>query len=109
MTHILGEKGPKPSYIHKVKVTVTTNGLTKFLKVEDELEDKIVPVPVSLVGQSSMLEVSINQICLSFIHQKCELISVFLSKFMYVESTQTTETEEVKTVKFSIGYLQIDN
>ena len=28
---------------------------------------------------------------------------------MYFESTSTSENEEVKTIKFSIGYLQIDN
>ena len=60
MSHILGEKGPKPCYVHKVKVTVTTNGFTKFLKVEDEEENKVEQLPVQIVGEVSMLEVSIN-------------------------------------------------
>ena len=41
----------------------------------------------------------------SFIHRKCELMTIFISKL----SNQIVETELVKSIKFSIGYLQIDN
>ena len=52
-----------------------------------------------------ILDISVSKIVLSFIHKKCELMTIFVSKLF----TNITETKEYKNVKFSIGYLQIDN
>jgi len=52
-----------------------------------------------------ILDVSISKVVLSFIHKKCELMTIFVSKLF----TNITETKDYKNIKFSIGYLQIDN
>ena len=52
-----------------------------------------------------ILDISVSKIVLSFIHKKCELMTVFISKLF----TIITENREYKNIKFSIGYLQIDN
>ena len=90
-----------------------TNGYTKFLKITDsDEENKIAKKKESAINYSTglkdnleikmnMVELVINQITLSFIHQKCELFTIFISKM----HTHITETEELKNIKFSIGYL----
>lgn len=40
MKKLLGIKGPVPSQIHKVQVSIDTNGYTKFLKITDVVEDE---------------------------------------------------------------------
>lgn len=52
-----------------------------------------------------MLDLSINSITLSFIHRKSELMTVYMSKL----NSHIVDTEDSKTIKFSIGYLQLDN
>ena len=52
-----------------------------------------------------MVDLSINKIVLSVIHRKCELLTVFVNKL----NMHVTETEKQKQIKFSAGYLQIDN
>jgi hypothetical protein len=59
----------------------------------------------SLQVKMKMVELSISSITLSFIHRRCELMTIFISKM----HTHITETEQLKNIKFSIGYLQIDN
>jgi len=52
-----------------------------------------------------IVELSISQVFVSFIHKKSELMTIFVSKL----HTHIAETEQVKNIRFSIGYLQIDN
>lgn len=110
-----------PSFIHKLNVSVVTNGYTKFLKITDVDENKPKGRERSREGDSStslmnyslanndhvlevkmkIIDLSISQVIFSFIHKKCELMTIFISKL----HTHITETEEVKNIKFSIGYL----
>jgi hypothetical protein len=86
---------------------VATNGFTKFLKITDVDETKTTDANTSgqVVEQIKMFELSVSQIFFSFIHRKCELMTIFISKL----STLIVETEQLKNIKFNIGYLQIDN
>lgn len=53
----------------------------------------------------STVEVLLDQVCMSFIHKKRELLTVFISKIQAI----LEDTEQTVTTKFNIGYLQIDN
>jgi len=53
----------------------------------------------------STVDVLLDQVCLSFIHKKRELLTIFISKIQAI----LEDTEQTVTTKFNVGYLQIDN
>jgi hypothetical protein len=69
------------------------HNLTKFLS------------PKTSEIKLSRLNLSVNELCMSFIHKKRELATLFFSKVQVA----LLETEEELRVKFNIGYLQVDN
>lgn len=101
-----------------VKISVTTNGRSKILKLTDIVEGDAViqkvEKPHSLTKylsaltsgiRRSTLTLSMHEICFSFIHKKRELATAFFSRV----HAAVVETEEELRVKFNIGYLQVDN
>ena len=107
----------------KVKVSIITNGFSKILKIQDYVDDEHEVVPHfqsphdlhkylnpafqyrNQALQTSTVSLSVNQMCMSFIHKKRELLTVFISKIQ----TTLQDSEAQTQVKFDIGYLQIDN
>jgi hypothetical protein len=103
----------------KVRITITTNGFSKILKIQDYQEDQPEVVPElnsrhdwhrylnpALEGlHMSTVEVLLDEVCLSFIHKKRELLTIFISKIQ----ANIEDTQETVTTKFNVGYLQIDN
>ena len=103
----------------KVRITITTNGFSKILKIQDYLEDQpeVVPYfhsrhdlhrylnPALQALRTSTVDVLLDQVSLSFIHKKRELLTVFISKIQAI----LEDTERTVTTKFNVGYLQIDN
>jgi hypothetical protein len=103
----------------KVRITITTNGFSKILKIQDYLDDQheVVPYfhsrhdlhkylnPALQALRMSTVDVLLDQVCLSFIHKKRELLTVFISKIQAI----LEDTEQTVTTKFNVGYLQIDN
>ena len=53
----------------------------------------------------NMIEISVQSILVSLIHKRCELMTIFVSNL----HAHVQETELLKTIKFTIGYLQMDN
>jgi hypothetical protein len=103
----------------KVRVNIITNGFSKILKIQDYVDDEheVVPHfqsrhdlhkylnPAFQALQMSTVSLSVNQMCMSFIHKKRELLTVFISKIQTILQDSEAQTQ----VKFNIGYLQIDN
>jgi len=57
----IGSRGGMPGFVHKIRVSVVTNGVTKFLKIEDAEERKALDQkPFESEGRSKMLELSIS-------------------------------------------------
>ena len=72
-----------PPITHTLNISVATNGYTKFLKITD-VEETTTPEG-NTSGQISeqkmkIFELSVSQIFFSFIHKKCELMTIFISK-----------------------------
>ena len=116
MGKLIGVKGPAPTQIHKIQISIDTNGFTKFLKISDVLEEEheqaetradklessVAPVQEIRI---KMVDLQICELTLSLIHRKSELLTLFVSKLQ----AHVTDTQETQTVKFSVGYLQLDN
>lgn len=100
----------------KVRVSITTNGFSKILKIQDYIDDhdhEVVPHfesrhdlhkylnPSFQALQMSTVSLSVNQMCMSFIHKKRELLTVFISKIKTILQDSEAQTK----VKFNIGYL----
>jgi len=121
MTNYLGTKGTMPSFLYKLKISVVTNGFTKFLEitdVADQTKEQMQDMDASnntfnvinsadsqIEAKMKMVDLSIQNIVLSVIHKRSELMTIFVNKL----NMHITETERLKQIKFSIGYLQIDN
>lgn len=121
MTSILGIKGTMPSFLYKLKLSVVTNGFTKFLEINDVFEQND-PSPLGSDGREKnasstcnvinssdnqiearmrMVDLSVQNIVFSIIHKRSELMTIFVNKL----NMHVTETEKLKQIKFSIGYL----
>lgn len=101
-----------------IVLTVETNGYTKFLKISDKLEEER-PVrgleaehqlskylmPVDSEIKLRLFKIYIDQLCLSVMHRKKELMTCFIAKVQQV----VEETKDALLVKFHVGYLQVDN
>jgi len=84
MSKELGIKGQLPSIVHKIKLSIATNGFTKFLKVIDVLEDGS---ELPLVKKESeeeikmkIWEINVCSVTASFVHCYSELMTIFMSK-----------------------------
>lgn len=119
----------------RVNVSVTTDGTSKVLSLKDwEEEEEEQPQkeqetdasatkgdrPEALLSsglraigsikqaqsmEEKHVQLRIDSICLSLIHRKRELATVYVAQIL----TEVTEGLRNTAVKFSIGYLQIDN
>ena len=103
----------------KVRVTITTNGFSKILKIEDyqDYQVEVLPHfhsrhdlhrylnPALQALRMSTVDVLLDQVCLSFIHKKRELLTIFISKIQAI----LEDTKQTMTTKFNVGYFQIDN
>jgi hypothetical protein len=96
----------KPNTMGKIQIQITTNGFTKTLQICDYKEEtepihEQTKINKQLNSQTQMIELFFSKITFSIIHNKSELITIFISKLNSV----CNETLQHKTFRFTVGYL----
>lgn len=96
LRHLVDTKSNAYAFTHKVRLEIVTNGSTKFLQLSDVTENEQLaargrqtplvsknlesPGPEPIETNTQLVKVSLQRLLISFIHKKCELMTVFLHR-----------------------------
>ena len=109
----------KGSPLGNIKIRVETDGVTKILKVTEQRSENQLQrrnafrfLDYKLPGETpsdtileKALDITLKSICLSLIHRRRELATIFVSKVVM----NVVESPHESQIKFSVDYFQIDN
>ena len=102
-----------------IVLKVHTDGFTKILTIADKedverkeqlkrkalADEMLFLLPTDSKMKMRILKLNLEKVCISVIHRKQELLAWFLSRVQAV----VEESQDFRIIKFSVGYLQIDN